>query len=416
MSEKNEVLTYKGHPLMRKDNLVYYGSMADEFIVMLQILETKKLDDLELATKVSVQLQRTDPAAKARDRVVKKTEKDGFYTALDVGCAQFLFGRYFYMKRMIKVLLILAATVAAVAALAITAGATELKTGIGIVEASGGLRLRSQASTSSDILSTAHNGDNVVVIRQVGDWYLVNYNLKIGYMHSDYITFKERENIELGYGSVDPYLANIRSGPSTSSGLVDQAGSGAKVFIFGFNCGWYKVKYNGQIGYIRSDLVTLLEKPYCNSGSSSSGSSYSSATGYDDSYSSGSSSSSSTSLGTQIANYGMSFVGYPYVYGGTSPSGFDCSGFVQYIYRQFGYSINRTATAQLANGYYVSYDSLIPGDLVFFGSGSSASHVGMYIGGGEFVHAANSRSGVKISSLSESWYAARYIGARRIVG
>ena len=79
MSEKNEVLTYKGHPLMRKDNLVYYGSMADEFIVMLQILETKKLDDLELATKVSVQLQRTDPAAKARDRVVKKTEKDGFY-------------------------------------------------------------------------------------------------------------------------------------------------------------------------------------------------------------------------------------------------------------------------------------------------------------------------------------------------
>ena len=146
------------------------------------------------------------------------------------------------MKRMIKVLLILAATVAAVAALAITAGATELKTGIGIVEASGGLRLRSQASTSSDILSTAHNGDNVVVIRQVGDWYLVNYNLKIGYMHSDYITFKERENIELGYGSVDPYLANIRSGPSTSSGLVDQAGSGAKVFIFGVNVGGLKGK------------------------------------------------------------------------------------------------------------------------------------------------------------------------------
>ena len=86
MSEQNEVLTYKGHPLMRKDNLIYYGSMADEYIVMLQILESKKLDDLDLATKVSVQLQRTDPAVKARDRVVKKSEKDGFYTALDVGC------------------------------------------------------------------------------------------------------------------------------------------------------------------------------------------------------------------------------------------------------------------------------------------------------------------------------------------
>ena len=86
MPESNEFLSYKGHPLMRKDNLVYYGSMADEYIVMLQILESKKLDDLDLATKVSVQLQRTDPNAKARDRVVKKSEKDGFYTALDVGC------------------------------------------------------------------------------------------------------------------------------------------------------------------------------------------------------------------------------------------------------------------------------------------------------------------------------------------
>lgn len=85
MSEKNEVLMYKGRPLMRKDNLVYYGSMADEYIVMLQIMETSQLSDLSLATKVSVQLQRTDPNAKSRDRVVKKSEKDGFYTALDVG-------------------------------------------------------------------------------------------------------------------------------------------------------------------------------------------------------------------------------------------------------------------------------------------------------------------------------------------
>lgn len=86
MSENNKVLMYKGHPLMRKDNLAYYGSMADEFIVMLQVLDTKKEKDLDLATKVSVQLQRTDPAVKARDRVVKKSEKDGFYAALDVGC------------------------------------------------------------------------------------------------------------------------------------------------------------------------------------------------------------------------------------------------------------------------------------------------------------------------------------------
>ena len=81
-----KVLMYKGHPLMRKGNMVYYGSMADSHIVMLQILETKKQGDADIATKVSVQLQLTDPAAKSRDRVVKKSEKPGFYSALDVGC------------------------------------------------------------------------------------------------------------------------------------------------------------------------------------------------------------------------------------------------------------------------------------------------------------------------------------------
>ena len=86
MSEEKSVLTYKGHPLMRKDNLIYYGSMADSHIVMLQVLETKKQADMDIATRVSVQLQLTDPSVKSRDRVVKRSEKAGLYTALDVGC------------------------------------------------------------------------------------------------------------------------------------------------------------------------------------------------------------------------------------------------------------------------------------------------------------------------------------------
>ena len=86
MADQKELLTYKGHPLMRKDNMIYYGSMADAYIVMLQILETKKENDLDVATKVSVQLQLTDPNVRAKDRVVKKSEKEGLYTALDVGC------------------------------------------------------------------------------------------------------------------------------------------------------------------------------------------------------------------------------------------------------------------------------------------------------------------------------------------
>ena len=86
MAEEKAVLMYKGHPLMRKDNLIYYGSMADTYIVMLQVLESKKQGDTDIATRVSVQLQLTDPDLKSRDRVVKKSEKDSLYAAMDVGC------------------------------------------------------------------------------------------------------------------------------------------------------------------------------------------------------------------------------------------------------------------------------------------------------------------------------------------
>ena len=86
MSDQNAGLTYKGRPLMRKDNLIYYGSMADSHIVMLQVLESKKVNGLDVATRVSVQLLLNDPNLKSRERIVKKSEKDGLYTALDVGC------------------------------------------------------------------------------------------------------------------------------------------------------------------------------------------------------------------------------------------------------------------------------------------------------------------------------------------
>ena len=85
MADQKFPLVYKGHPLRRKDNLIYYGSMADKYIIMLQVMDNKKVDDdLSLATKVSVQLQLTDPDLKSRDRVVKKTEKDNLYAAMDL--------------------------------------------------------------------------------------------------------------------------------------------------------------------------------------------------------------------------------------------------------------------------------------------------------------------------------------------
>ena len=311
------------------------------------------------------------------------------------------------MKRYLKVIFVLVFTLSLLFSLAASAAATELKTGIGYVEALGGLRLRAKPSTSAEIITTANYGDCVVVIRKTDDWYLVNYNLHIGYMHADYLTVKERENVDLGAASVEPTVVNLRKGPSTGSSLLTQLKAGEQVEIFGFNCGWYKVRYEGQVGYIRSDLLTLLEKPEGNQGRAAS---------VDVSVPASGSSGSSSDLGQQIATYAQQYVGYPYVYGGKSPSGFDCSGFMQFVFAQFGYQINRTATAQLANGYYVEYDDLKPGDIIYFGFGSTASHVGMYIGNGQFVHAQNSSTGVVITSLSEPGYANRYLCAHRIVG
>ena len=83
---EQKVLMYKDRPLMRKDNMIYYGSMSDSHVVVMQILETKKQGNTDLATKVSVQLPLTDPNVRPRDRIVKKAEKPGIYSALDVGC------------------------------------------------------------------------------------------------------------------------------------------------------------------------------------------------------------------------------------------------------------------------------------------------------------------------------------------
>jgi cell wall-associated NlpC family hydrolase len=122
--------------------------------------------------------------------------------------------------------------------------------------------------------------------------------------------------------------------------------------------------------------------------------------------------------GQQIANYVRQFLGYKYVYGGESPSGFDCSGLVLYVYSHFGVDLNRVAADQAKQGQYVAKSSLIPGDVVFFSAGKGStyiSHVGIYIGDGDMIHASNPQTGVKQSDINSGGYPARYVTARRIV-
>ena len=112
-----------------------------------------------------------------------------------------------------------------------------------------------------------------------------------------------------------------------------------------------------------------------------------------------------------VVGIAMKYLGTPYVWGGSSPAGFDCSGFVAYVYGQMGVSLPHYSGAQYGVGTPVPRDQLAPGDLVFF---DGLGHVGIYIGGGQFIHAPHTGDVVKISSMSESWYASTYVGARRI--
>ncbi len=329
------------------------------------------------------------------------------------------------MKRITKLFLMAFAIITVLTATSVLASAAPLKTGVGVVEASA-LRLRSAPSTDSTIISTAAHGDKVLVLADYGDWYYVNYNLNVGYMSAEHLTFMDRENVALGTGKTNSYV-NFRATPEAEGEKISTLAAGAEVEIIGLNCTWYKVTCNGSTGYIRSDLVELTEAPLYNTNT---GSIYDTASsGSSGSTSTDSSSSSSSyeapvetapapSVGDQIVAYAKKLQGTPYVWGGTSTRGFDCSGYVQYVCRQFGISLNRTANSQMSNGYSISSSNLQPGDLVFFHgtyATSGASHVGIYIGNGQFIHASSARGCVVISDLWTNYYTSHYYGARRVI-
>ena len=120
------------------------------------------------------------------------------------------------------------------------------------------------------------------------------------------------------------------------------------------------------------------------------------------------------SKGNEVVNYASKFLGKPYVYGATGPNAFDCSGLTQYVYNKFGISLSRTTYTQVEEGTKVKRSDLKAGDLVFFNTEGSISHVGIYIGDGEFIHAPRTGKPVMVSSLSDGYYSEKYATARRI--
>lgn len=304
--------------------------------------------------------------------------------------------------------------------------------GIGFVTSST-LRLRQEPSTSSSILDTASRNECVVIISKSGDWYQVNYNLQTGYMHKAYLDVATKENAELGYGKITGDGVNIRSGPSTSASVVARSSKGEQCYIIGLNEGWYKVIYGSKIGYIRSDYVELTEIPYENKDSAKSPKFFrgGKSTGVAPSAAALNGTSSSASgtpvytgsvgpmvsvSGSLVLTEAKKYLGTRYLSGGASPNGFDCSGFVYYVLKQVGYSPYRTPVDQYRMGTYVDKANLRVGDIVFFAgtAGGGISHVGIYAGNGQFIHAPNSRSTVSYSDLTSGYWANHYYGARRM--
>ena len=264
----------------------------------------------------------------------------------------------------------------------------------GTVNADGGLRMRNGAGTDAGIITTIPNGAEVDVAAVTENgWFQISYMDTMGYVAGEYLIVNENAAAELDvvedpvYGRVTEGPLNVRSAPTTDSERVDRLSTGSIVEILEELDGWYAI----EGGYISAEYVRIVDAAEALTAGN----------------------------GAQVVEYAMQFLGHPYVYGGTTPRGFDCSGFVKYVYANFGITMNRTASAQMDNGTSVSMSELIPGDVVFFkkagSSASRASHVGIYIGGGQFIHASTSTTGVIISDLDYAYYTTGFVGARRLV-
>ena len=328
------------------------------------------------------------------------------------------------------------------------------------------VRMRSGASTSSSILGTYNSGTTMTVTGVSGAWYKVSYNGTAGYVHSDYVSLSgvtsNGGSTAGSNGSVKGSDVRMRSGPSTNYSILGTYQNGTPLTVTGTENGWSKVTIGGMSGYIRSDYVSGggadSKTGYIKgtgvrmrSGASTTSSIlgvYNNGTpltitgtsgnwtavtingvkGYvnstyvtttkSDGGNTGGGSTPSGSIGETIVATAKQYMGAPYVYGGMSPSGFDCSGFVNYVYKLCGYSMSRVASSIYNNnGTYVEKANLQLGDLVFFASNSSSiGHVGIYIGSGQFIHSSSGAGCVVISDLSSSYYLKNYVGAKRIAG
>lgn len=282
---------------------------------------------------------------------------------------------------------------------------------------------------ATDIIEVKKD-EEVIITETINDWVCVQTKTTKGWIYKEKLKSKEdkkeekqtteqnqvEEESKLKTLYIGSESVNLRKEANTNSEVVTKLSLNTAVDVYAEENGWSKVKVNGKVGYISSSL--LSEKKKETSRSLETPRTKTSENSSENTKTSQEKETTTTvpvsGKGATVVETAKKYIGCSYVYGASGPSSFDCSGFTSYVFKQHGISLNRTAAGQYSNGVAVSRDQLQPGDLVMFGK-SGINHVGIYIGGGQIVHAANKSRGVTTDTINSGYYNNNYVGARRVM-
>ena len=274
------------------------------------------------------------------------------------------------------------------------------------VNTTAGLNVRTGPSTSYAKIVTLSYGQSVNVLSTSNGWSKINYNRSTGYVSSQYLqSTKPSSSSSSETSQTVKYVnttsgLNMRTGPATSYAKITTIAYGQSVNVLSTSNGWSKINYSGSTGYVSSQYLQST-KP-SSSSSSNSGS------------------TSVSSSASSVIAYAKTLLGKPYVWGAQGPNSFDCSGFTYYVFKnKAGIVLPRTSSAQSKYGTSVSWSNLKAGDLMFFDTNGAnngqVSHVGLYIGNGQMIHASSSQRKIVITSVNTSYYKNAFVNARRVL-
>lgn len=269
-------------------------------------------------------------------------------------------------------------------ALSVTMFSAHAATGI---VATNGLNVRSAPSVSASVVGRCNTGNTLEISEYLNGWYKVTYGGSNAYVSSDYVSVKVIGEGLVNYNG-DVYL---RKTADWNAAAAEKINNGTKLSVTAAIGDFYEILYNGNIRYIPAVCTnvrrdSLVDREIAVGGTAQ-----------------------------RCLQVAAQYLGTPYVYGGTTPAGFDCSGFTMYVYSQLGISLPHSSKSQASCGVAVSRDELMPGDLVFFNTtGSGISHVGIYSGNGMFIHSPLSGSSVCYTNMNSPYYSGRFVTARRV--